>query len=182
MGSLGILYQMSPIPGLCLVLGIMNEITHHAPWCRLLIWMSIFATVLCLGSGISLLLFAHSPAWVSALPSLLAPACALFLVRGYRITPDAILVRRSFWNTRLPRAGLSSAAYEPDAMRGSLRTFGNGGFFSFTGWYWNRRLGAYRAFVTDLKRTVVLRCGQQVLVLSPEDPVKFLRDLGLDKS
>ncbi len=42
-------------------------------------------------------------------------------------------------------------------MRGSLRLFGNGGMFSITGLYRNRALGNYRAFVTDLKKTVVLR-------------------------
>lgn len=160
----------------------MTETYHRAPWGGLLIGASIFVTLLCLGAGIALLVLSHSPLWVAALPLLLVPASALFVVRGYRITPDAILVRRSFWNTRLPRAGLSSAVCEPNAMRGSLRTFGNGGAFSFTGWYWNRRLGAYRAFVTDLRRTVVLRYERQTVVLSPEDPEKFLRDLALNKS
>lgn len=161
----------------------MEKNTHRAPWCGLLIGMSIFATALCLGSSIIVVFFTHG-SWLSLLPAfpvLLIPGCALFVVRGYRITPDAILVRRSFWDTRLPRAGLKSATFEPGAMRGSLRTFGNGGFFSFTGWYWNRRLRTYHAFVTDLRRTVVLRYESRTIVLSPENPEKFLRDLGLEK-
>jgi hypothetical protein len=36
-------------------------------------------------------------------------------------------------------------------MNKSLRACGNGGGFSFTGWYWSKSLGSYRAFVT-LKR------------------------------
>ncbi|HEY8903963.1 MAG TPA: PH domain-containing protein [Chthoniobacterales bacterium] len=163
----------------------MEENTHRAPWCGLLIGISIFATLLCLGSSVSLAFFTHTPTWGSALPAfpvLLIPASALFVVRRYRITPDAILVRRSFWDTRLSRAGLMSATFEPGVMRGSLRTFGNGGFFSFTGWYWNRRLRTYQAFVTDLQRTVVLRYESRTIVLSPENPEQFLGDLCLNKS
>jgi hypothetical protein len=159
-----------------------NGIYHRAPWGGLLIGISIFATVFCLGIGVALVFLSHTPMWVGVLPLLPVPISALFIVRGYRITPDAILVRRSFWDTRLPRAGLSLAVNEPNAMRGSLRTFGNGGAFSFTGWYWSRGLGAYRAFVTDRRRTVVLRYGRRTIVLSPENPEEFVRDLGLKKS
>jgi hypothetical protein len=78
-------------------------------------------------------------------------------VRGYTVTSDTILVQRLFWTTRLPLAGLQSARFEPEAMRWSIRTFGNGGLFSFTGCFRNKLLGAYRAFVTDPRRAVVLR-------------------------
>jgi hypothetical protein len=82
-----------------------------------------------------------------------------------------------FWATPLSLAGLQSASYEPRAMRWSLRTFGNGGFFSFSGFYRNRRLGAYRAFVTDLKRTVVLRFLTRTIVVSPAAPEQFVLDV-----
>jgi hypothetical protein len=160
----------------------MNETYHRARWGGLLIGTSIFVTIFCLGSGVALFFLSHLPIWAATLPVLLVPAAALFVVRGYSVASDAILVRRSFWNTCLPRAGLSSVACEPNAMRGSLRTCGNGGAFSITGWYWNRRLGRYRAFVTDLRRTVVLRYGRRTVVVSPENPEEFVRDLGLDKN
>jgi hypothetical protein len=93
--------------------------------------------------------------------------------------PDAILVHRLLWSTPLPRVGLRSAQVEPDAMRGSLRTFGNGGAFSFSGFYYNQRLGSYRAFVTDPRRAVVLRYATRRIVLSPDSPEYFLRDLAV---
>ena len=49
-------------------------------------------------------------------------------------------------------------------MRRGIRTFGNGGGFSFTGFYYNQRLRSYRAFVTDLRRTVVLRYAARTVV------------------
>jgi hypothetical protein len=62
-------------------------------------------------------------------------------------------------------------------MTKSLRTCGNGGAFSFTGWYWSKSLGFYRAFVTDLNSTVVLRFGKRTVVLSPEDPEDFVSEM-----
>ena len=79
----------------------------------------------------------------------------------------------------MSRAGLESAQIEPDAMRRSLRTFGNGGAFSFSGIYYNKRLGSYRAFVTDPRRTVVLCYANRRIVLSPAAPQAFVSDLAV---
>jgi hypothetical protein len=64
-------------------------------------------------------------------------------------------------------------------MRGSLRTFGNGGAFSFTGFYYNKRLRSYRAYVTDPRRAVILRYANRRVVLSPASPADFVDDLAL---
>lgn len=62
-------------------------------------------------------------------------------------------------------------------MRWSVRTFGNGGLFSFSGWYYNTLLGAYRAFVTDPNQTVVLHLGGRSVVVSPAKPEEFVREI-----
>jgi hypothetical protein len=123
----------------------------------------------------------HGPLlWSALLPVMVAIGCAPFTIRGYTLTPDAILVHRLFWTTELPRSGLASAQFVPHAMRWSIRTFGNGGFFSFSGLYWSKVLGAYRAFVTDLRRTVVLRYrSSRPVVLSPATPEDFVHDLAI---
>ncbi len=122
----------------------------------------------------------RAPTWVGWLqwsPMLIVLVGALFVIRGYTVQDDAILIHRLLWVTRLPLAGLTGASFEPDAMRRSIRTLGNGGLFSFTGMYHNRQLGAYRAFVTDLHRTVVLRLGKKTVVVSPATPDEFVREL-----
>ncbi|MDH4411212.1 MAG: PH domain-containing protein [Verrucomicrobiales bacterium] len=154
---------------------------YQAPWGRPLVIVSALATALCLG----LTLFEWStitrpplgiPAfWLGLLPLALVIGCALFTIRGYALTPDTLLIHRLLWSTRVSLAELQSAEYLPGAMRGSIRTCGNGGFFSVTGLYWSRLLGSYRAFVTDLQRTVVLRFPGRTLVLSPESPEEFVR-------
>jgi hypothetical protein len=153
--------------------------THNAPWGKTLKVVSLIVTVL-MGSApflTSLIPGIGLPHWPLWLPVLFIPACALFIVRGYTITPDALLIHRPFRDTRIPLWELQSAAAEPKAMRGSIRTFGNGGFYSITGWYWSKSLRSYRAFVTDLNRTVVLRFRTLTVVVSPEDPEAFVRDM-----
>jgi hypothetical protein len=59
-------------------------------------------------------------------------------------------------------------------MRGSLRLLGNGGLFSFSGEFWNRRLGRYRALATDPSRAVVLRYPGRTIVITPHDPQQFI--------
>jgi hypothetical protein len=115
--------------------------------------------------------------WGRALILALLAGAALFTVRGYTILSDAILIQRLFWSTRLRLDGLQSVRFDPKAVRWSLRTCGNGGLFSFTGWYWNKRLGAYRGFVTDPKRVVVLKFSKRTVVVSPDSPEDFVREL-----
>jgi len=153
---------------------------YPAPWSKTLVVISTLASVLCLGITLSLTgLFHGWLRWEGLLPLAIVLVSALFTIRGYAVTPDALLVRRLFWTTRLPLAGLESAQVEPEAMRGSIRTFGNGGLFSFTGFYRNRLLGAYRAFVTDPRQAVVLRFPKRNVVVSPGAPEEFVRDLPL---
>ena len=157
--------------------------TYKARWSTCLVVMSVLATLLCLGITFGVP-FLPAPKhhgevgmWLRWLPLALVFACALFTVRGYTITPDAILVHRLLWATRLPRAGLQSAEFVPNVMNKSLRTCGNGGFFSFTGFYWSKSLRSYRAYVTDLRRTVLLRYERRTVVVSPDSPEDFVREL-----
>ncbi len=100
------------------------------------------------------------------------------MVRGYTLTPTHLEVSRLGWTNRWPLAGLQSATVERGVMARSLRTFGNGGLFAITGRFRNQRLGAYRAYVTDTERTVVLRFASVTLVVSPDDPEGFTTAIG----
>jgi len=158
---------------------------YEAPWSTSLIVMSVFTTVILLGVAAGAWWEAqvgHHPVplrWLAILPLVILFGCALCTIRGYSISSDTILVHRLLWSTALPRVGLESAEAAPDAMRGSIRTFGNGGAFSFTGFYYNKRLRSYRAYVTDPRRSVILRYANRRVVLSPASPADFVDDLAL---
>ena len=160
---------------------------YEAPWSTSLIVTSVLTTVVCVGVAVGAwfsMAAKHAPGalgWVVLLPLVILFGAALFTIRGYSLSSDSILVHRLLWSTVLPRTGLESAEVDLEAMRGSLRTFGNGGAFSFTGFYYNKRLGSYRAYVTDPRRAVVLRYAKRRVVLSPATPEDFVDDLVLAK-
>ncbi len=145
---------------------------YTAPWSTSLIVVSSLATLICVGVAISVAWSGR--AWIALLPLGIIGGGILFTIRGYTVTPDTLLIHRLLWRTRLPLAGLHSAQVEPEAMRRSIRTFGNGGLYSFTGWFRNTALGAYRAFVTDPHRTVVLHFPTRTVVVSPSAPEDFV--------
>jgi hypothetical protein len=62
-------------------------------------------------------------------------------------------------------------------MAHSWRIWGNGGLFAIHGWFQNRELGRYRAFVTDPDHAVVLRWPQVTVVVSPGEPARFVQVL-----
>lgn len=159
--------------------------THHhfkAPWGRTLLIASSFTTLLLLSAAFGmasgwrqLRLFTMPPALPAVMPLLILAGALPFIIRGYVITKDGILIRRLWWNTVLRFEDIESAEAEPLALGGSLRTWGNGGLYSFTGHYWNNQFGYFRAYVTDLNRTVVVTLKSRTVVLSPDDPEAFAR-------
>jgi hypothetical protein len=151
---------------------------YKAPWSMVLMVASSVVSVLLLGVSLGLAFFARGPlAWVATLPVVILLCSVPFTIRGYAITADAIVVQRLFWTTRLPLSGLKSATFEPEAMQGSIRLFGNGGLFSICGFFRNKSLGTYRAWVTDPHQTVVLRFQTRIVVVSPSVPEDFVRRL-----
>jgi hypothetical protein len=156
--------------------------THfRAPWSKSLIVASTFATLVCLGVSYALWTLplrggsAESLRfWLVLLPLAVILICTLFTVRGYSISNRELEIRRLLWTTRLSLHGLQGAYFDPNATHRSIRTFGNGGFFSFSGHFRNKELGSYRAFMTDRRRAVVLRFPSSVIVISPEPPENFV--------
>lgn len=156
--------------------------TYQAPWGTTLKMVSALLVVLALASlvgapflagnipGVSL----HLAQWL--LPVIVL-SCLPFMVLGYEITDDAILVKRPLWKTRLARNGFTSAEVVPGAMDKCLRVCGNGGGFSFTGWFWSKSLGSFTAYVTNNECTVVLKFGKKTVVVSPDRPLDFVKDL-----
>lgn len=116
--------------------------------------------------------------WLGLAMMLLVGICGLFSVRGYEVSKEAVVVRRLVWDWRLPLAALQSVEADSQAMSGSLRLWGVGGCFSWSGLYWNRRLGQYWTAVTDPAKAVVLRWDRKVVVLSPEVPERLVEAVG----
>jgi hypothetical protein len=111
---------------------------------------------------------------VALVPPLIAVFCALLVVKGYEVDATRLRVRRLLWDTVIRLDDLAQVWHDPEATKGSLRVFGNGGLYSFTGVFQNRKLGRYRAFITDSKCAVVLQLRRRVLVVTPALPEAFV--------
>lgn len=141
---------------------------------RLLIVTSLAASLLCVGIA-ALMHFKVAPntsggQWL-ALPLLAMPLlCLPFLVRGYRVDGSTLWVERLLHADRIDLRGLRSVELRPKAFAGMIRTFGNGGLFSFTGRYWSRELGSLRAYAMDIGPALLLRWDDHKVLLTPTEP------------
>jgi len=154
--------------------------SFSAPWSRSLRLTTAGSVVVLLMVLVTGLLAGprHLPVWEAAmvgLPLVVLLAALPFIVRGYVLTEGHIEVLRLGWSTLLPLAGLVAVSGDPEGLRGSVRVFGNGGLFSISGCFWNRRIGRFRAYATDPSRAVLLRYqdGKKVVV-TPDDVQHFI--------
>lgn len=160
-----------------------QEFNFDAPWGRLLKVITALLTLLLLGlftwmafSGRAETLF--QTVLYLLLPIVVIVGSMLFMVRGYDITESGISVRRLLWNTRIDLGIVKRVEHDPGAMRGAIRTWGNGGFFSFSGRFRSSRLGSFRAYVTDYGNCVVIETLSATVVVSPDNPLLFAEILG----
>ena len=158
---------------------------HRAPWSASLWLVSLISVVILL--FVCTFVGSRVPAWpwgglprafAIYLPLIILLGAALFVIRGYELTSTELRVQRLLWLTTISLSGLERAWHDPNAMAWSLRLFGNGGLFSISGLFRNRTLGNYRAFATYPKRAVVLAFAGRKIVVTPENPEMFLRELG----
>jgi hypothetical protein len=158
------------------------HMTFNAPWGKPLKLMTGLCLLILV--GIPLIGIFTGPGgyviWILGMivmPLTILVISAFFMIRGYILTMDALLIQRLGWNSRLDLTNLISVEVKPKAMSGSIRTFGNGGMFCFAGAFHNKKLGSYRAFVTDNNRTVILKFAKRTVVVSPDKPDEFITEI-----
>jgi hypothetical protein len=98
----------------------------------------------------------------------------LGMIRGYVVTESEIHIRRTAGTIRLPLKTLKTVEGNAEALQGAIRLVGNYGLFSYTGFYWRKKLGFYRVYATDPNRAIVLRYPTCTVVLTPHDPQAFI--------
>jgi hypothetical protein len=163
----------------------MSRHFHAAPWPTSLKAVSLLGTII-LGA-VSYAAYRAIPApggfthdfglGVALIPLAALVGAAFFVVRGYTVEPRRLLVERLVSSTAIPLSGLRRAWVDPSVCKGSVRVFGNGGLFSFSGWFYNNRLGRYRLFATDFRSAVVLQFPNRIVVVSPSAPHAFVEHL-----
>lgn len=155
---------------------------YRAPWETRVKIITAFVIILLVGVSIAPLLIKTDLPAIATLLSVLVPSgilliSGLFAVRGYSLTDKAVIVHHPLWTRSFLLEDLQEAYSDPFAMQGSLRLFGIGGLFGFIGYFQNRELGRYQAYVTDMQRNVILKFKQGIIVISPHNPGSFLKEL-----
>lgn len=156
-----------------------------APWAASLKTVSLLATLMLAGVGYAAFRavpyaggFTHNfGLGVALIPPGIGLGAIFFIVRGYAVDAHELAVARLVTTTRIPLAGLQRVWADPGVCKGARRIAGNGGMFSFTGWFENERLGRFRLFVTDFDKGVVLRFSDKTIVISPASPQAFIEHL-----
>lgn len=155
-----------------------NREHFGAPWGTALKIVTALATFILAGVAVAIQLAPGVPTWTRwlATTSILTTlfGCAAFTVRAYEFSRGELRVLRLFWTTRIVLDGLRTVEADPAATRRSVRLFGNGGLFSFSGWFRNKTLGTYRMCATDPRKAVVLRFPDRVWVVSPDRTAEFV--------
>lgn len=152
--------------------------THRAPWSLSLIFISLFTSLVCL--GVSMFIWRRAEegqTWLTVIPIAIVVVASLFTVRGYTLTPKFLRVHRLVWSTRIPLDGLQSVEFDPQAILKSKRIFGNEGVFSMSGYFRSKKLGKYRAFVSQPALAVILRFPEHTVVVSPGIPKAFVEQI-----
>lgn len=145
-------------------------------------WITILTTLLLIFIPLIILVTAgtlEQPAilFPMLLPILIPVICFAYRVTGYELDNKQILVKRMVGDFLVSLNEIDSIEVNPDAMKRSFRTFGNGGLFGFYGRFRNSIYGPYRAFVTDPKNSVILKLQKSTIILSPDQPQKFAEKL-----
>ena len=164
------------------------EMTRHftaAPWSRILKLVTALGAVLLAGAGIVAYRAIPVPSGfthnfglgIALLFPLILVFSLLLTVTGYTVSSSDLVVQRLFWGTRVSLSGLQNVRLDPSLCKGSLRIFGNGGLFSFTGLYYNRRLGRYRLFATNFTNTVLLTTPNRKIVITPANANAFVEHI-----
>ena len=156
--------------------------TFPPPWGMEVKVMTIGGTFVCL--GLPFWFQQRSPpqtdppaAGLLYAPVLMWLLCYLGSIRGYFLTGDTLFIHRLIWSTRIPPEGLVSIDTRTNPFRSTVGLVGNPGIFGICGFFYNRKVGRFRAWVTSKSDTCVLRFAHRAIAISPGQQRRFLTEL-----
>jgi len=107
--------------------------------------------------------------------------CYIYSTRGYHVTEEKIVIQRIGPNVEIDCRRITDLALiENISDYGSVLRLGNGGLFGYFGYFRSGKLGNFKAYCKAFKCAVMVTTadGKKIL-LSPEDPGSFIRDVKL---
>lgn len=104
-----------------------------------------------------------------------------FLLRtsSYSVTESSIVINSLLLPYNVSRNEIAKCTLvSKDEMSGTIRTFGNGGLFGYTGYYRNAKFGTMRWFATQRKNYLLIeKTNGKKIVITPDEPENFIAAL-----
>jgi hypothetical protein len=97
--------------------------------------------------------------------------------RYYFVSDAFIGIRRPFSTLRIPFTDiLDIRSIEIRELGSTFRLFASGGLFGYLGLYHSSMVGRIMLWCTNKETLVIIRCKGKIVVISPEDPVRFVQE------
>lgn len=148
---------------------------------RIVPWFLLFIAVM-----IAVPLFVNfSTVGMGALPTLLlgpvliiALYIYMYMLQTLSISVDgyAITINRKMKPVTIPFSEITSVR-KVDDMRFAIRTFGNGGVFGYTGYFYKKGIGSMLWYCTQRANYILIETKGKKIVITPDDPEGFLKDI-----
>ena len=99
-----------------------------------------------------------------------------FAPTGYRVEPNRLIIERPTGPLTFP-LDEPVEAWQQERLGMTIRTGGNGGLFGAYGSFRNKELGSFRVYARCARHYVVVRTPTMTIVVGPEHPEQFIRDV-----
>lgn len=150
----------------------MDKFFKASAWDPLLQFITIAVTL----SALAFIYYNPKPVTIVVMGALiLIPP--FFMIKGYSINEQKLIIHRLGWTKELDLNDLASAEFNPQAIRGSWRLLGNGGLYGWIGTFSNKELGTFRAYATNRYKCVVLKLKNKTLIVTPNSPREFVESI-----
>jgi hypothetical protein len=103
---------------------------------------------------------------------------SMYLLKTLSIRVDeyAITIDRKVKPVIIPFSEISSIR-KVDDMRFAIRTFGNGGVFGYTGYFYKKGIGSMVWYCTQRTNYILIETNGKKIVITPDDADGFLKDI-----
>ncbi len=142
------------------------------------VWITTVSLLCLLIAAIVLILAIdmHGWQWVLAVPFMAAIAyCVMKAPIKVRITSTGIELFKIFGKISFPYYRIREISLANIDSDMNLRIWGSGGFFGYTGLFFNKRIGRFRAYMGSIPRAVLIVLeNDRKYVISCLQPDKFV--------
>ena len=155
----------------------LDVVARVVPW--FLLFIAVVIAVPLLGN--------FSAMGISALPAalfgpvlIIALYISMYLLKTLSISVDdyAITIDRKVKPVTIPFSEISSIR-RIDDMRFAIRTFGNGGVFGYTGYFYKKGIVSMLWYCTQRANYILIeKTNGKKIVITPDDADGFMKDIG----